>query len=278
LLPPIHLSLKEVSGLAARVLTSALMPAGAIGAAAEAVEFLELTGRGGLAALDAEKEQLLSCTWTNPRIPAEEGGVGLCDLGDAPAHAAVGPVADWLAALVAQHGVAAVALQGGRFPRMFDALGYFLAGRGLAGLVLVPPPAGAGEGSLVAVTQGDDGWAIAREPVAEQPATRGAADLRASLHALRTAKIQPSHRAGPGILRNGPWGDGVTAVCLAWRRAAGEDRPEGASVTDAGRYAGLKRRILARGWAIERSLWESLMRFADRSLIRSSDRSRLGAG
>jgi hypothetical protein len=59
----VRLSGKEVLGLAARVLTAAFPPSGATGGAAEAVEFLELSGANGLALLDTEKEALTAAAW-----------------------------------------------------------------------------------------------------------------------------------------------------------------------------------------------------------------------
>lgn len=252
----VHLSSKEVSGLAARVFASAFMPVGAIGSASEAVEFLELTGQQGLAGLDREKDELVGARWHAPVILEEGAGYAVCDLGESPAPYYFACLADWLVALLADAGAAAVVLRRGAFHRYLHVVPYLLARRGLSSLVL---ERGADADTASLVSTSGSTWhytrltGLQRDAIPMPPHLPGdvGGDMDALLIGSRAGETERVHAPGPSAER---WG---------------------ISSSD---YADRKASVVERGWPIDRALWESLMRFADRSLIKTSERSRLGAG
>lgn len=252
----IRLSGKEVSGLAARVFASAFMPAGAVGSASEAVEFLELTGQEGLAELNREKDMLIGKRWQAPAILEEGLNYAVCDGGASPAPYYFAALADWLAAMATSNGSAAIVLRGVTFGRYLHAVPHLLARRGLCGFVS-KLGRDAAEGSLVSL----DGveWIY-----------------------RRLKDFNPDDRALPQALP-GPRPSDGDALLVAARPSVLDLQPLYVSgVTrgelSSGAYAKIKRAILASGWPIEPELWASLMTFADRSLIKTSEHSRLGAG
>lgn len=253
----IRLSGKEVSGLAARVLASAFMPAGAVGAAAEAIEFLELIGADGLRRLDGETEQLLDMPWQPPAIVAEGPGHAVLDAGRTSAlfHCAV--LADFLVAAVADSGGrAAAVVRGGKMHRYLGTVPYFLSSRGLTGLVV----------------ELADGKAALSTSETHGPSWRY----------VRLADV----RADSIILPGGytlDMAEGASALLLAFAESPGDLRAFSMQTprrfeTTSDEYARRKSRILKEGWPVDAGLWSSLMCFADRSLVKTSDRSRLGAG
>ncbi|MDB5998830.1 MAG: hypothetical protein JWP52_529 [Rhizobacter sp.] len=56
------------------------------------------------------------------------------------------------------------------------------------------------------------------------------------------------------------------------------DAAEPATTFTASSFAARKKAVLAQGWPMPRERWTRLMAFADRTLVRSSEQSRLGAG
>lgn len=251
----IRLSGKEVSGLAARVLASALMPAGAIGSASEAVEFLELAGQDGLAGLDREKDELLGAEWKAPDIIEEGAGFAVCEGGASPAAYYFAALADWLSVMAAASGSGVIVLRHGTFRRYLHVIPYLLARRELCGLAL---ERGRGAVEVSWARADGNGWRYC----GPRPVAPGAVHLPEGLP--RQAR------------------EGGTTVLLASRRGGadiGLDAFSGSGhVLSSSGLAAMKADILARGWPVDPPLWASLMAFADRSLIKTSEQSRLGAG
>jgi hypothetical protein len=249
----IRLSGKEVSGLAARVFASVFLPSGATGAASEAVEFLELTGAGGLTMLASEKEMLSRTGWRAPDILLETPSYVICDAGASPAPFYCAVLADWAAATAAMEGSAVIVLQGGTLGHYLGAVPYFLANRGLCGMAADLAPAGQTATSAVAP---DLSWHYRRSlsPGREVIASMAGLPPRvaATADAVILAAAQPFDLPGTGA------GSGFEI--------------------GSGDYRSLKTRILAEGWEIDADLWADLMSFADRSLIKTSEKSRMGAG
>lgn len=252
----IRLSAKEIPGLAARVFTSAVMPMGATGSASEAVEFLELTGQHGLAGLDREKDELAGAQWRAPAILEEGAGYAVCDPGASPAPYYFACLADWLAAMTADTGMAAIVLRHCAFRRYLHVVPYLLARRGLSSFVA---ERGTDANTASVVSTSAATWRYSR------------------LTGLRQDAISmPAHLPG-GIVQD-------MDVLLVGSRTSEVQRdllaglPAGHYGISSSEYAARKAAIVAEGWPVDRALWESLMRFADRSLIRTSERSRLGAG
>lgn len=106
----VHLSGKEVFGLAARVFGAAEMPVGCVGAAAESVDFVEYFSENGLALLDRSKDSLVGKKWTPPRILAETSAGGICDAAGESLLFAGPPIADWAAAMALAEGASAIVL------------------------------------------------------------------------------------------------------------------------------------------------------------------------
>lgn len=252
----IRLSTKEVSGLAARVFTSAFLPWGAIGAASEAIEFLELTGANGLSGLDLEKDDLLKAQWKAPDILEEGDGYAVCHAGLSPAPFYCAVLADWLAALVTERCSAVLALKGGLLHRYLGAVPYFMAKRGYSGIVLDRSDGGT---ALSAVVTSGSSWRYARIP------------------SIATNAL-PMPRGVPDRI-----GEDAHILLFGFAKGGIEVDPLSLATEDgfemsAAEYAEIKADVLTQGWQINANLWSSLMQFADRSLIGASERSRLGAG
>lgn len=249
----IRLSGKEVPGLAARVFGSAFLPSGATGAASEAVEFLELTGADGLKTLAIEKEALSRSGWRAPNILLETPAYTVCDAGSSPAPFYCAVLADWAAATATTEGSATIVLQGGTLRHYLGAVPYFLAARGFSGMAA--DLAAGGVTATVAVAP-DWSWHYQRFVSPARTVVASMANLPADIVATADAVIRAGAQPPDPCVAN-----------------AG-----GRFEIGSGEYRALKKRILADGWEIDAGLWTELMSFADRSLIKTSEKSRLGAG
>lgn len=297
--PAVRLSGKEVAGLAARVLSAGFLPSGATGAASEAIEWLELTEGGALRRLDRQKEELLGARWHAPEVVAEAEDAAVVDARGVPAHFHGAVLADWLAAMVQNHGGGAIQAVNVDGPELLAASAYFLAECGISSVVMVAHPDRDACARLTLA--GVQGWQMARWPDAET-----ARDLAAAVEALRSLRgrvgaLRRITGICRGIAASAARGDAQAfagpraplpippgnAVLAAFGPVGGKDMAErfpsaameaGFEVLSSRDYAALKTRVLAEGWALDRSLWERLMAFADRALIATSERSRMGAG
>ncbi|MBN3849311.1 hypothetical protein G3N58_21145 [Paraburkholderia sp. Ac-20342] len=287
---PVRLSGKEVPGLAARVLGTALMPWGASGGAAEAIEFGEFTSGGRLSALAGQLYSFDAAMWRAPEIVAEYDD---CAVGDARGGSALffgAALADWLCAWSSQRGRVAVALRNVAHPGDLHAVPYWLARHGYAGVVVAGLPAGETAGGVLhatvfsAASAEGTGWryAASHEPGAVPAAARSF--LAALQHGTPSqATFRALLQGDDVLLADEPdvtWLGEADAVIVAsppqpLAVLAGDAC---AYTIDSTRFDALKARVRADGWTIPRAEWEQLMRFADRSLIRTSERSREGAG
>lgn len=288
--PAVRLSGKEVSGLAARVLVAALVPPGATGGTSEACEFLELTEGGALSRLDADKEALLQVEWTTPAVTSEAADAAILDFGGRPAHHAGPAVADWLAAMAIEHGCGAVAVENIASAELLAAGAQLLARQGISSATLTQAEDGAVRFRLVLAGGGE--WVQLRWPEGKAPI---AMDVATNLDALR-AHAETVVALAAGIAggqaaalaaRDIPGATTGRAVIVAFLHEGAVEADAsmaeaasqaGVAVMSSARYAQLKSDVLARGWPMDRPLWERLMAFADRSLIPTSERSRQGAG
>jgi len=252
----IRLSGKEVSGLPGRVFGSASMPAGAIGRAAEGVEFLELTGQQGLEELDRDKEALSQAVWCAPTIVEEDGSRVTVDGGASPVPYYFAVLADWLVSMTIDSPSAEIVFRGGTFRRYLHVIPYLLARRGLNGIVSENKPA---FGDLSFATVSADGWAYFRAPFQSSAVMQLPLDT-------------PMPCSSEVRLLAARHGDGG-----AWLEQCREQRADFIQ-TSSSTYSRTKTEILRSGWEIDPQVWASLMTFADRSLIKTSERSRLGAG
>lgn len=248
-----RLSGKEVSGLAARVFASAFLPSGATGAASEAVEFLELTGAGGLKMLAGEKEMLSRAGWRAPDVLLETPAYVICDAGASPAPFYCAVLADWTAATAAMEGSAVIVLRGGTLRHYLEAVPYFLANRRLCGMAADLAPAG--RTAMSAMAQ-DSSWHYRRIPSPPREIIASMANLSSDVVAAADAVILAGAR---------PFDLPATGAGGGFEIGADDNRS-------------LKTRIGADGWEIDADLWTDLMSFADRSLIKTSEKSRIGAG
>lgn len=293
--PVIRLSGKEVSGLAARVLMAGFLPSGATGGASEAIEFLELAEGGALAMLDRRKDDLAVTAWRAPAILAEASDAAIADAGGTPAHFYGPALADWLAAMVLETGAGAIGIARAGAADMLAATPHALARQGISSAALI-----AGEDGVCRfrmMLAGRQEWLMLRWPDGHAPAALGSLagmtrpdgldDLRATARACGDlAQALCAARSDALAERTGRLEPG-SAVLAAFRLDPPEDmiavvsqiaQANGLAVLSSRDHAALKTRVLAEGWPMDRSLWERLMAFADRSLIATSERSRLGAG
>jgi hypothetical protein len=257
--PHVHASLKELSVLPARIFTTMLLPPGAIGTAAEAVEFLEMSGQNGLARLDVDKT-VSPELWRAPRITREGVSRALCDGRGTSAFFYAGALADWLAAIAHAGEKGTIAIAGGAHADWLTAVPYWLARRGHSAAVVQIDDTG-GVAAAVAIARGGE-WRYDLVAGDEIPADddigldelSGWPSLERTGHRARITRsiaiVEPRAPAGPG------WRPLLTSESLARTR----------------------QHVLRHGWPVERELWERLMTFADKSLIPSSEQSRLGAG
>lgn len=289
--PAVRLSGKEVSGLAARVLVAALVPPGSTGGTSEACEFLELTEGGALSRLDGEKEALLEVEWTTPTVAAEAADAAVLDFGGCPAHHAGPALADWLAAMAIEHGRGVIAVENVASAELLAAGAHLLARQGISSATLTAGQDGAFRFRLVLAAAGawlQLRWPDGRTPVPADAGT-GLDDLLGYAGAVMQlasgiAGGQPAAFAARETARPDVAGRAILVAFVRYdapqadaifEQAAGQ---AGVAVVTSVRYAQLKSDLLARGWPIDRPLWERLMAFADRSLIPTSERSRQGAG
>lgn len=288
--PAVRLSGKEVSGLAARVLVAALVPPGATGGTSEACEFLELTEGGALSRLDAEKEALLEVDWSTPDVTAEGADAAVLDFGGRPAHYAGPAVADWLAAMAIEHGRGAVAVENVASAELLAADVQLLARQGISSATLIRTEDGGVRFRLVLAAGGE--WLQLRWPDDQAPIAADAGPELEALreHALAVTQLASGIAGGQAaalVACDIPKATTGQAIFVAFlhegvvKAAASmaEASPlAGVEVLTSMRYAQMKSDVLARGWPLDRPLWERLMAFADRSLIPTSERSRQGAG
>jgi hypothetical protein len=288
--PDIRLSGKEISGLAARVLVAGLVPPGAIGGAAEVVELLELIEGGALARLDEEKDTLADVAWRAPEVTAERADAAIADCGFVPAHFHGPALSDWLAAMVLETGEGSLRVSRVGVPVLLGAVPCLLAAQGIGSAVLLPGDKGLCRFRLALSKPGE--WFVMTWPDGEVPAAvagalagdaaglDGLRRFRASCHDVRAAL-----EAGGPLPTVREWampsGDAFLAAFSAGAAASSLETASaipGLRLTTSADLARLKAEALARGWPMDRPLWERLMAFADRSLIPTSERSRLGAG
>ncbi|MBN3851579.1 hypothetical protein G3N58_32940 [Paraburkholderia sp. Ac-20342] len=287
----VRLSGKEVPGLAVRVLGTALMPWGASAGAAEAVEFGELAGWRRLSRLARELDAFDASMWRAPDIVAEHEDHALCEANGGSALFFGAALADWLGAWAGQSGRVVVALRNVAHAADLHAIPYWLARRGYAGCVATGLGVAAGAGQRdgsgivfsVASAEGD-GWQYraAHDPMAVPGAAcsllsalKHGAPPRTAFDAL----LQTGGHSQADV-RDFAWLEGNDAVVVAApaRSLSGFIGDACAYAIDSQHLSALKARAMAEGWPIPRDEWERLMRFADRSLIRTSERSREGAG
>lgn len=300
----VRMSAQEVGSVPARVLAAAEMPVGCVGGAVEAVTFLEYSAGTGLALLDRDKESLLGSAWRAPEIDIEAVGAVVCRTHGESALFAGPALADWVSALAVEQGAAAMAAGGLAHPDYLPALGYRLAMNGLSGLVCVRRPH-EDDTALALTLTGRNGWVHAR---LDLPGVPGAPPPRPGPEARIAALAEVRRRSAEwtaAVLAGtepGPLPDFRAvepscrdmATCIVVAVDAGRhDLPATADAVLAGiserlsaRYgisndaavAAARRAVLAEGLGVPRVLWSSLMAFADRALIPTSEQSRLGAG
>lgn len=310
LMPQVRLSRKEVSGLAARVLGTALMPWGAIGGAAQAIEFAELAGGERLRRLAGQMDEFDATMWRTPEIVIERDTYALCDAagGSALFHAAA--LADWLDAWLGEQDSVAVGLRNVVHADDLHAISCWLARRGHAALVLTVAAQDdvmedAGRAVLSAASAGHDkDWTHARwtrvdtmpgellsfasrltcdMPVvgAWQALPQICARWMSGDRQVETGQLLDAPRnATPDAMQDALPKTGASAVIVAMKSPVFMDltgRPP-ARCLDAEHFNALQVKAAAHGWPLPRAQWEQLMRFADRSLIHTSERSREGAG
>ena len=293
----ILMSASEMSVLPRRVLGSATMPLGCIAGAAEMIEFLEYAGGDGLVELEAIQETLPESPWRAPRVLCEAPGVAFCDAdGESSLHC--GPaLADWLAAMAFEEGVAAMGITNLLHRAFLPVLAQRLALRGLSGFVLQRASASAPVMS-VALCEGG-AWTWGRFGSAAAPGMV-AGVMNALLEPLFQLRAEGADwlaalRAHGGPLIppdpvHGGSSDDFCALVAVDDRNEPFDTPAKTRLTAAIRgakgsllcasddIAAARRRTMGVGWAVDHDLWASLMAFADKSLIPSSEQSRLGAG
>jgi len=287
----VRLSGKEVAGLAARVLVAALVPPGATGGASEAIEFLELTEGAALARLDAQKQALTEVDWRIPVVTFEEGDVACVDGQDVPAHFFGAALADWLASIALEHGAGALHVADVGSIGLLAASTYFLAGQGLSSAVLATDADGrpffrlalAGQDWLLLQWPDGEAPVVLLEAMATLSADRSGT-LRRIIAGCRALAKEPAkfadRREAPDLERGNAimvaFDDKIEPRALP--ALAGQAAAAGLKAISGADYSALKTRILAEGWPLDRPLWERLMAFADKSLIPTSERSRLGSG
>jgi hypothetical protein len=293
----VRLSSKEVPGLGVRVLGTALMPWGASAGAAEAIEFGELSGAGRYRALAAQLEDFDTSMWRAPAFIVERETYALCDAHGGSALFFGAALADWLDAWLEQTETVAVGLRNVRHIHDLHVLPYWLARRGRAALVLSETDAQETPGVLSSAARGDGdaGWyyaawqglsAVPVTPLNVLSALAGEVPAAPMWHALQQAGAQwlgggeLAAEIDGAMYSRADRPDGANVVVVATRRGACSDFAVGkpARSLDAARFAGLRVQAMREGWPMPREQWERLMRFADRSLIRTSERSREGAG
>jgi hypothetical protein len=258
--PYVRASLKELAVLPARIFTTMLMPPGVIGSAADAVEFLELSGQNGLARLAADMK-VSPQLWRAPRVTDQAAGHAVCDGEGTSAFFYAGALADWLCAMLANSAKGVIAITGGAHSAYLAAVPYWLAQRGHAAAVVQLDAAGEVTATVSVVRNGAWTYDLVRGP---QMPGDDAIDLE---QVTQWSRIEPSAKPRHEIVRS-------VAVVV---RKGPEGRPCGMRLTSAD-LAQKREQVLQHGWPVERELWERLMTFSDRSLIASSDQSRLGAG
>lgn len=297
-MPLVHLSGKEIPGIAARVFGTALMPWGATGGAAQAIEFAELAGMGRLRALAGQLDSFDTAMWRAPEIVVERDVYALCDACGGSALFYAAALADWLDAWVGQQGDVIVGIRNVAHVDDLHAVSYWLARRGHAALVLTSAArdevmGGTGSAVLSAATsRHDTDWihatwtcteampsallSFASTLAYEIPSDRAWQALRE----ISASWLDDDRHVETGGHFNAQRDCGASAIVVAMKSPVSMDfaRRSPAGSLDADRFAALQAKAAADSWPIPRTKWEQLMRFADRSLIHTSERSREGAG
>jgi hypothetical protein len=198
---------------------------------------------------------------------------------------------------MARDGGAAVCVAGAVRQHYLGALQYRLANRGQSSLLLRTTPGI--DGTAISIAIADNAhWTYGRaDSLPESFAGFGdlISDARPDPDFLKAAKkiglawlddqrIEPPHDAHRATAKPSR----STALIVASARAiAGEqERPltgqfarlPGAPKITSDELLARKQFTLAHGWPMPRQRWERMMAFADRSLIKTSERSREGAG
>jgi hypothetical protein len=237
-----------------------LLPSGAIGSAVDAIEFLELSGQEGLRRLD--KDMVVDPQlWRAPRIERECQKGGICDATGTSAFFYAGALVEWLSAIGFEHEAGRVIVANGVHADYLTVVPYWLAQRGHSGAVVQIDAAGNAT-AAVACGQPNGGWTYALVESANRPEDT----IELSDIALWPPLSRPPDR-GLAIVRS--------IIVLSRAGAAAMPRPV---VLTSAALAARRQDVLRHGWQLDRELWEHLMTFADRSLVPSSERSRLGAG
>lgn len=302
----VRLSAKEISGIAARVLSAARMPVGCTGVAADAIDFLEFFSGDGLSFLDTHKEELEHGTWLPLHVQYESPTFALCDAQAESLFFAGPPAMDWLAALAFEQGQAAIVVRNMKHSTGVAALAYRLAARGLS-CAIISSRGRENSSSVRAIglCRGKN-WIVTQQELPGSPLFLG--DLLAMFDRQKDG-IEPEMRTRRPVQEIANWlraiqsglqsslSDPLAAapsgtslgnenICFV---VAIESRGDvNFSVDPAATIAGRRisdselseARKLARrdGRVLDRKTWERLMTFADRSLIPTSEHSRLGAG
>lgn len=303
------LSAKEIFGLAARVFSAAEMPVGCVGAAAEAVELVDYLSGEGLALLDRCKEGLLGKQWAPPQIIFEAPGSALCDVQGESLLFAGPAIAEWAAAMAYEEGTAAIAVLNCDHVDFLGSVASRIAGRGLSCVAVWAgrtPNDGRSRALRTVALRDRQHWVLGFSEESTCPAFLG--DLSDALYAdsetgLRTQLDTLRRRAHDWLLTGEVRQDfasvrsasrtetnfcfimtaeSVEHVHLASARTlASKLLAEGtgkSSILDAEELAKAKRSVRKHGRPLDRATWESLMTFAERALIPTSERSRAGAG
>lgn len=296
---PMHVRLsgKEVAGLPARIFAAAEMPWGAVGGAAEVVEFLELSGQRGLTRAADDIAGFGPGSWRSAAFEALAPGRLVYRADRSSAHFFGTSLACWLDAAVRQAGSAIAVVLDAADSYAMTAVPWRLSQRGATSLAVGLGP---DDGVLLAAGHvGEDGWTYSHARVAmartAEPWTGiDVAAMRSrQLEAASDALVDLVAGSKLDLVAAGDPGPSREARPLVWLVIASHGASRGADLENAARrvasagpsgpltaagLAALKRSVREKGWPMQRALWERSMSFADRALIASSEPSRKGAG
>jgi len=295
----IVLSGKEVSGLAARVLGAAGVPIGCVGAAAEMVDFLEYFSGNGLSLLDACKEDLLQKRWIPPQVLASSAGAAFCDAGGESLLFSGPPLADWLTAMTFEEGATALLLRNVEHLDFLSALPVRVAGQGLLCVAIASVP-GRGVECSIGFTGDQSSWVAAGFELRRktEPLDGRALDARpdAAIEALQHIRSVLSDgvqsrsdlaSALSSIFTFVPSaccvlfaarGSGRSGIGMLHVRLGAMIRENSGTLVDSGDLSRTRRAVRSEGRPLSDDTWRSLMTFANKGLIPTSEHSRAGAG
>ena len=288
----VRLSGKEIFGLAARVMSAAQMPIGCVGAAAEAIDFLEYFSGNGLLLLDRWNVELLQSSWRPPTPLVDTPTRVVCDaLGESSLFAGP-PLADWLAAMALEGGAASMAVVNLRHGAYLPSLAYRLVSQGLSCAMLFAERRAQAPVRVVAIAHGQ-GWTIAGNtlagwPVALTKLARALSGVAANVRSV--ASFDDWHHQWAAR----PWDEAISPALQSFgllcavgsvRTIVAKDNciEFSASNSDTrtinnNELSAARRHVREHGRPIGRDMWLRLMTFANRTLIPTSEQSRRGAG